>query len=189
MRPEPRPEPRLEPTGLAGLWAVRPTALTDERGLFARVYCRDTFAAAGVPFEPVQMSVSFNHRAGTLRGLHWQAPPQAEAKLVRVTRGRIWDVAVDLRPGSPTRLAWVGMELDSDGRAALLIPPGFAHGFITLADETEVLYAMDAPHAPDAARGARWDDPAFAIRWPRAPALMSERDRTWPDYAADGAGP
>jgi dTDP-4-dehydrorhamnose 3,5-epimerase len=178
---------RFEATPLAGLWVLRPEVIDDERGLFARVFCHDAFAAAGIGFQPVQMSVSFNRLAGTLRGLHWQAEPHAETKLVRVTRGRAFDVAVDLRPASPTHRAWFGIELDEHSRAAVLIPPGFAHGFVTLEDGTEMLYAMDTPHAPASARGARWDDPAFGIRWPLAPRIVSERDRVWPAYAAAGA--
>jgi dTDP-4-dehydrorhamnose 3,5-epimerase len=176
---------KLEQTSLEGLVLVRPAELTDERGLFARVYCREGFGAAGVRFAPMQMSVSYNRLAGTLRGMHWQAAPWAETKLVRVTRGSVYDVAVDLRPGSPTRLHWLGTRLDADSRVAVLIPAGFAHGFVTLEDGSEVLYAMDAPHAPDAARGARWDDPALGIRWPVTPRIVSERDRSWPAFPAE----
>jgi dTDP-4-dehydrorhamnose 3,5-epimerase len=175
---------KIEPTPLAGLFLVRAEPVADERGEFVRTWCRDTFLAAGITFSPLQTSASFNHRAGTLRGLHWQQAPAAETKLVRVTRGRIFDVAVDLRTGSPTRLRWFGLELDADSRHALLIPPGFAHGFITLQDASEVLYTMDAPQSPADARGARWDDPALGIRWPLAPTVMSGRDRHWPDIAA-----
>lgn len=172
----------LERTALDGLFVVRTTPIADERGLFVRTWCQDSFRAAGIDFSPRQTSASFNHRAGTLRGLHWQQAPAAETKLVRVTRGRIFDVAVDLRPGSATRGRWVAEVLDADSRSALLIPPGFAHGFITLDDASEVLYAMDAPQSPAHARGARWDDPAFGITWPLAPVVMSERDRQWPPF-------
>ena len=172
----------LQPTPLAGLLLVMPQPQRDERGLFVRTWCRESFLAAGVAFNPVQSSASFNTLAGTLRGLHWQASPHGETKLVRVTRGRIFDVAVDLRTDSTSHGRWFATELDADGRAALLIPPGFAHGFVTLEDATEVLYAMDAPHTSDAARGARWDDPAFGIAWPRSPSIASERDRSWPAY-------
>lgn len=176
----------LEPTPLPDLTLVRPDERHDERGFFARVWCRETAAEAGVCFEPAQVSVSFNRRAGTLRGLHWQEPPHAETKLVRATRGRAFDVAVDLRPGSPTRGRWHAVELSADNHLALLIPPGFAHGFLTLEDGTELLYAIDAPYVPAAARGARWDDPAFAIRWPGAPAVVAERDLAWPAFELDG---
>ena len=175
---------RVEPTPLAGLVVLRAEPVADERGLFVRTFCHDTLRAAGITFAPVQTSASFNHRAGTLRGLHWQQAPAAETKLVRVTRGRIFDVAVDLRVGSPTQRQWFGLELDAESRDTLLIPPGFAHGFITLADASEVAYAMDVPQTAALARGARWDDPAFGIRWPRPPAVMSERDRQWPAFDA-----
>lgn len=179
---------RFDATGLDGLRVVRPDTRVDERGSFARVFCQDDFAKNAVPFVPVQMSVSFNRVVGTLRGLHWQAEPCAETKLVRVTRGRIFDVAVDLRPGSRTRLGWFGLELDEHSHTSLLIPPGFAHGFITLMDACEVLYAMDTPHAPGQSRGARWDDPVFGVKWPLAPRVMSDRDRTWPDFVPDTTG-
>jgi dTDP-4-dehydrorhamnose 3,5-epimerase len=178
----------LEPTPLAGLMLVQPDKHHDQRGFFARVWCRDTAAAAGMAFDPVQISVSFNHRAGTLRGLHWQAPPHGESKLVRATRGRVFDVAVDLRPGSPTRCCWHTIELGADSHLALFIPPGFAHGFLTLEDDSEVLYATDTPHEPASSRGARYDDPAFAIRWPGPPAVIAERDCLWPPFDAVGGG-
>lgn len=176
----------LTPTGLAGLLVVRPEKQVDPRGFFARMWCADTFAAAGIDFVPRQISVSFNRRIGTLRGLHWQAAPHAEAKLVRATRGRVWDVAVDLRPDSPTRLAWFGLELESTDHTALLIPAGFAHGFISLSDDAELLYCIDTPYAPAAARGARYDDPALAIAWPRAPVVIGERDLAWPALTETG---
>ena len=173
---------RVEATGIAGLHVLLAEPIHDERGLFARTYCRQEFAAGGLAFEPVQMSTSFNRVAGTLRGMHWQVAPGAETKLVRVTRGRVFDVVVDLRADSPTRHSCFGLQLDAESRNALLIGPGLAHGFITLDDSTEVLYAMDAPHAPAYARGARWDDPTLRIAWPRAPEVISERDRHWPDF-------
>ncbi len=172
----------LQPTKLAGLFIVRPEKHADDRGFFARMWCAADFAAAGISFVPNQISVSFNHAAGTLRGLHWQADPHAEAKLVRATRGRIWDVAVDLRPQSATRLSWCALELDAAEHTALLIPPGCAHGFVTLTDGAELLYCMDTPYVASASRGARHDDPAFGITWPRQPAVISTRDRAWPDF-------
>lgn len=165
-------------TPLAGLVVVEQERLEDERGFFAR-----TFDAVEL-FSVVQMSTSFNVRAGTLRGLHYQAEPHGEFKLVRCTRGAIFDVAVDLRPGSPTLHRWFAAELTARNGRALLIPSGFAHGLQTLDDESEVLYAMDAPYVADAARGVRWDDPAFAIQWPPAPPggrPISARDATYPD--------
>jgi len=168
----------LRPTPLEGVRVVEPERVHDERGFFARTY--DVADLGPV----VQMSTSFNARAGTLRGLHFQADPHGEDKLVRCTRGAIFDVAVDLRPGFPTRHRWFGVELTEENGVALWIPKGFAHGFQTLVDDTEVLYAMSTPYVPGAGRGVRWDDPAFAIEWPKPPAggrTMSERDATYPD--------
>jgi dTDP-4-dehydrorhamnose 3,5-epimerase len=169
---------RLVETPLPGVLLVEQERLGDERGYFAR-----TYDVADMP-PIVQMSTSFNARAGTLRGLHFQRDPHGESKLVRCTRGAIFDVAVDLRPRSPTLHGWFGVELTADDGRALLIAPGFAHGFQTLADDSEVLYAMDAPYVGDAAGGVRWDDPAFAIDWPAAPPggrTMSERDAAYSD--------
>lgn len=172
----------LEPTPLAGLFVVRPEPIRDERGFFARVWSVDEFATAGVAFSPVQSSISASNRAGTMRGMHWQASPHEETKLVRVTQGAVFDVAVDLRAGSPTQARWFGLELSAANRLALLIPPGFAHGLVTLKDDTEVLYAMDTPYAAAFARGARHDDPAFGIAWPRDITVIGQRDRDWPDW-------
>jgi dTDP-4-dehydrorhamnose 3,5-epimerase len=172
----------LEATTLPGLMRVRPQPLADERGFFARVWSSDDFAAAGQPFAPIQSSISVSARTHTLRGLHWQEAPHAETKLVRVTRGAVFDAAVDLRPGSPTLGHWHAERLDARNRLALLIPRGFAHGLLTLEDDTEVLYAMDAPYAAEAARGARFDDPAFGIAWPARPAVVGERDLAWPAW-------
>jgi dTDP-4-dehydrorhamnose 3,5-epimerase len=169
---------RLRPTPLEGAVVIEPERLADERGFFAR-----TYDVADMP-AVVQMSVSFNATAGTLRGLHFQAEPHGESKLVRCTRGAIFDVAVDLRAASATWGAWHGVELTEDNGLAFLLPAGFAHGFQTLVDETEVLYAMDAPFVPGAGRGVRWNDLAFGITWPDPPAAgrtMSERDATYPD--------
>jgi dTDP-4-dehydrorhamnose 3,5-epimerase len=171
----------VRPTRLSGAVVVDVDRHVDERGFFARTWCRDEFAAAGLPSTVAQCSVSWNERRHTLRGMHWQAEPHGETKLVRCTRGAILDVVVDLRRDSSTHLQHVAIELTQDNRRALVIPPGIGHGFLTLADETEVLYQMDSPHVPEAARGARWDDPAFAIDWPAAPAVISERDRTFPN--------
>ena len=173
----------LEPLALLGLMRVRHPAARDQRGSFERLWCASTLALGGVDFVPVQASLSRNPRRGTLRGLHWQAAPHTEAKLVGVLRGAVWDVVVDLRKESPTRGHWLGLELDGDAGDALYIPPGFAHGFITLRDDTELMYLIDTPHVPDAVRGARYDDRAFGIDWPLAPAVISDRDRLWPDWA------
>jgi dTDP-4-dehydrorhamnose 3,5-epimerase len=174
------------PTELAGAFVVELEPHADERGFFARTWCADEFAAHGLATTFVQGNVSFNHQAGTMRGMHWQAEPHAEDKLVRVTAGAVWDVVVDLRPGSPTYLRHVGVRLDAANRTALFVPKGFAHGFLTLEDATEVVYQMSAFYAPEAARGARWDDPAFAIDWPAEVRVISDRDATYPDYRPAG---
>lgn len=177
---------RFTATGIDGVAAVDIEPVADERGAFARLHCPEEFAAAGHPFAPLQTSLSRNARAGTLRGLHYEAAPHEEAKLVRVTRGAIFDVAVDLRPASPTYRRWTGTELTAENGRALLIGKGIAHGFITLADDTDVLYQIDAIFTPGHGRGARWDDPAFGIEWPRAPVVISQRDATYPDHGSGG---
>jgi dTDP-4-dehydrorhamnose 3,5-epimerase len=154
----------------------------DERGYFARTFCAQEFEAHGLNPHLVQCSTAFNLWRGTLRGLHWQAPPKSEAKLVRVTRGAIHDVIVDLRPDSPTRLQHVAVELTADNGQMLYIPEGLAHGFQTLADSTEVSYQMSEFFAPECARGARWNDPAFGITWPLPNPIMNDRDRSYPDF-------
>ncbi len=174
----------VKPTALQGLMVVEAEPVADVRGLFARLHCPEELTDAGHPFTPAQTSLSRNTRAGTLRGMHYQPAPYAETKLVRVTRGRIFDVAVDLRPGSPTHRRWTGVELSAENLKALLIPEGFAHGFITLEDETDVLYQISPAFRPGRDAGVRWDDPAFAIAWPMAPQVISERDAQYPDYAA-----
>ncbi|HEY3696553.1 dTDP-4-dehydrorhamnose 3,5-epimerase family protein [Phenylobacterium sp.] len=173
---------RFQSTEIAGVVAVDLEPVTDARGFFARLHCPEEFAAAGVPFVPVQTSLSRNHAALTLRGLHYQAAQHGEAKLVRAVRGRIFDVAVDLRPDSPTHRRWTGTELSAGTGRALLIPPGVAHGFLTLEPETDVLYQIDRAFAPGHERGARWDDPAFAIAWPARPQVIAERDAAYPAY-------
>jgi dTDP-4-dehydrorhamnose 3,5-epimerase len=177
----------FEPTAIEGAILVELDRHVDERGFFARSWCAQEFAAAGLSNGLVQCSVSWNERRRTLRGMHWQAVPHGEAKLVRCTRGAIVDVVVDLRPGSGTYLDHVAVELDQENRRAFFIPAGLAHGFLTLVDGTEVFYQMDAVQVPDAARGARWDDPAFAISWPATPAVISERDRSYPDFVPEAA--
>ncbi len=156
---------------------------TDERGGFARTYCEATFRAHGLEPVGIQCNISVNPRRGTLRGLHYQAAPAEEAKLVRCVRGRLFDVAVDLRPDSPAFRQWLGVELDAEAGEALYIPRGCAHGFLTLADDTAVYYHMGSEYAPERARGVRWNDPAFAISWPFEPLHLSERDAAFPDFA------
>jgi dTDP-4-dehydrorhamnose 3,5-epimerase len=167
-------------TLLAGAWVLEPERFEDERGFFARTYCRRDFEARGLDPAIAQCSVSWNHRRGTLRGLHLQIAPHEEVKLVRVTRGAVWDVIVDLRPESPTFQRHFGITLSAENRHELYIPKGMAHGFQTLEDGTEVFYQISEFYAPDSARGYRWDDPAFAIPWPEPVTVMSEKDRTLP---------
>ena len=171
---------RFVETGLPGAFLIEVEAHSDERGLFARTFCGDEFAARGLASSFAQCSTSYNARAGTLRGMHWQDPPHAEAKLVRCTAGAIFDAIVDLRPGSPTRGRWFGARLCAGSRRMLWVPEGFAHGFQTLRDGSEVFYQITSAFAPAAARGLRWDDPAVGIDWPLAPAVMSARDRELP---------
>jgi dTDP-4-dehydrorhamnose 3,5-epimerase len=177
----------FEPTSIGGAVLVDVDRHVDERGFFARTWCAHEFASAGLPDTLVQCSVSWNEHRHTLRGLHWQAAPHGEGKLVRCTRGAIFDVVVDIRANSPTYLEYLAVDLDQDNRRALFIPPGVAHGFLTLVDGTEIFYQMDTAHVPDAARGARWDDPAFGISWVATPAVISERDRSYPDFAPERA--
>jgi dTDP-4-dehydrorhamnose 3,5-epimerase len=172
---------RFIETKVAGAFLIEPEPIADERGFFARTWCQDEFQAHGLAWGLAQCSVSYSHRKGTLRGLHYQAAPYQEAKLVRCTRGAIWDVAVDLRPGSATHLAWHGTELTADNHAMLYIPQGCAHGQLTLSDDTEVCYQMSAPFAATATRGVRFDDPVLGIRWPGAVLVINQRDRSWPD--------
>lgn len=169
-------------TEVQGVFVVTAERHVDVRGWFARSYCVDEFAHQGIDFDLVQTSVSYNHRRGTLRGMHYQAAPAPEPKLVRCTRGRIFDVAVDLRGSSPTFCRWTSVELDPERGQALYIPPYCAHGFLTLEDSTEVHYSMGARHAPQLARGVRWDDAVFRIEWPFRPVVISERDTQFPDF-------
>ena len=169
-------------TAVAGVFLVEPERHADERGFFARVYGRPEFAARGLATELVHTSISFNARRGTLRGLHFQAPPHAEAKLVRCTRGAVWDVAVDLRPESPTYLSHAAATLSADNRLAFYIPEGCAHGFVTLEDDSEIAYQISAEYHPAAGSGVRWNDPAFGIAWPEPVAVISDRDASYADY-------
>jgi len=175
-------------TKIAGAYVVEPEVFTDERGFFARFWCEREFREHGLNSRIAQCSISFNTKKGTLRGMHYQIPPHAEVKTVRCTRGIMYDVIVDLRRGSPTFLQWIGVELNAENRSMLYVPEGCAHGFQTLEDNTEVLYQISEFHSPDHARGARWNDPAFGIRWPLPPQNVSARDRGWKDFlpAHDG---
>ncbi len=178
---------RFVPAGLEGAFLVELESLPDDRGFFARSWDVDEFGEYGLDPSLVQCNISFNKRRGTVRGLHHQAPPYEEAKLVRCTRGAIFDVIVDLRPASPTRLAWRSFKLDADTRAALYIPRGFAHGFQSLLDDTEVFYQMSEKFHPDAARGLRWDDPVLAIPWPVSQVIASERDGSYSLISAESS--
>jgi dTDP-4-dehydrorhamnose 3,5-epimerase len=172
-------------TGLEGAWIVEPEPIEDERGFFARTFCARIFAERGLDPTLEQVSLSYNRRAGTLRGLHLQRPPHAEAKLVRATAGAVKDVIVDLRAGSPTFGQWIAVELSAENRRQVYIPSGVAHGFQTLADGTELAYHISAAYAPGAQDGVRFDDPDLAIAWPDPQgAIVSERDRGLPALAA-----
>jgi len=172
---------------LAGAYVIGMTHLADERGFFARTFAVDEFAARGLRPAITQCSVSFNAKKATLRGLHYQAAPHAEDKIVRCTAGAIFDVIVDLRTESPTHRQWFGTELSADNRLSLYIPQGFAHGFISLTDAAEVFYMISVAHAPAHARGIRWDDPSLKIRWPLAPAVIAARDAAYPLLDAGSA--
>ena len=172
---------RIDPTPLPDACLVTLEPAEDERGFFARAFDADAFAARGMASRFAQCSLSFNRRKGTLRGLHYQAPPHMEAKLVRCVRGAVFDVIVDLRAGSPTFGRWWGTELSADNRLAVYVPEGFAHGFQTLTDAAELYYQISVPYVPEGSRGLAWDDPALAIAWPDAAgAITSERDRSHP---------
>lgn len=169
---------------LAGVLVIELERIADERGWFARSFSREEFAANGLDAQVVDANVSFNERAGTLRGMHYQEAPHGESKLIRCTRGAIYDVVVDLRRDSPTFRDWFALELSAGSEQMLYAPEGVAHGFQTLADATEVSYLMSRGYEPSAARGVRWDDPAFGIEWPPAERqTISERDRSYPDFA------
>jgi dTDP-4-dehydrorhamnose 3,5-epimerase len=168
-------------TPLDGAYVIDLEPKSDERGFFARTFCEAEFRAHGLNPTIAQSSISYNRRRGTLRGLHWQADPHAEAKVVRCTAGAIHDVIVDLRPGSATYRQHAAFDLTAENRRALYIPVGFAHGFMTLADDSEVLYQMSIPFAHEAARGLRWNDPAIGIVWPALEPILNPRDRSWPD--------
>lgn len=172
----------FSPQPLAGACIIDVQRIEDERGFFGRTWCARELEEHGLEASLVQCSLSFNRLRGTLRGMHYQASPHEEAKLVRCTIGAIHDVIIDLRPESPTYKRWLAVELTADNRRMLFVPRGFAHGFLTLVDASEVLYQMSTFFTPDGARGVRWDDPAFGIAWPFSPTTLSDRDRSYPDY-------
>jgi dTDP-4-dehydrorhamnose 3,5-epimerase len=172
----------VQPTALPDVLVVSTTWFGDERGSFSETYQRDRFAQAGIAVSFIQDNQAVSRHAGTLRGLHFQKPPAAQSKLVRVTRGAIFDVAVDIRPGSPTYGKWAGVELSADNRLQLFVPAGFAHGYVTLEDDTDVLYKVDAPYAPATEGGILWNDPAIGIDWPKlgTDIVITPRDAALP---------
>jgi dTDP-4-dehydrorhamnose 3,5-epimerase len=170
-------------TKLLGVYLIGLERKSDERGFFARTWCQKEFERRGLNSKLVQCSVSFNARRGTLRGLHYQDAPYGETKVVRCTRGSIYDVVVDLRPQSPTFKEWIGVELNDENREMVYVPEGCAHGFLTLKNETEIFYQMSEFHNPESARGVRWDDPSFQIGWLEKVEVISDRDRAYPDFA------
>ena len=173
-------------TPLPGAFLIEPEPIEDTRGLFVRTWCRRELEAHGLDTRIAQCSTSFNKRKGTLRGMHYQAPPFAETKIVRCTRGAIHDVIIDLRPDAPTFTRHFAVVLTADNRKTLYVPPGFAHGFQTLADDTEVFYQISEFYSPEHARGVRWNDPTFGVRWPDDERTIVDRDRNYPDFAERG---
>jgi len=171
-------------TRLKGAFVIEPEPLEDERGWFARTFCAEEFAAHGLDPGVAQCNASHNRRRGTLRGMHYQAPPHAEARLVRCTAGAAYDVIVDIRPRSATFKQWLGVELSAANRKQLYVPEGFAHGFLTLADDTELFYQMSEAYSAEATRGFRWNDPAVGIAWPIQPLVISARDASLPLLSA-----
>jgi dTDP-4-dehydrorhamnose 3,5-epimerase len=170
-------------TKLVGAFIIEVLRMEDDRGFFGRSFCRNEFVNHGLNPEVAQCSISFNRYAGTLRGMHYQVAPHAEDKVVRCTRGSLYDVIVDLRRDSPTFKQWVAVELTGDNLRMLYVPKGFAHGFQTMADNTEIFYQMSEFYHPESARGIRWNDTAFEIQWPPGDrVILSDRDRNWPDY-------
>ncbi len=167
-------------TEISGVYLVEPEFIEDNRGYFTRSFCEEEFAAAGINFLPVQSNVSYNKKAYTLRGMHFHAAPYAETKLVRCSAGKVFDVAVDIRPNSPSFKKWVGFELSRKNGRALFIPAGCAHGFLTLEDDSEVSYQMSPAYTAGHDRGFRWDDPAIGITWPGEPKVISTRDADLP---------
>jgi dTDP-4-dehydrorhamnose 3,5-epimerase len=173
----------FKPFLLEGSFLIEAEPRLDERGFFARGYCRDEMRRHGIDFEPIQGNISSSKRRGTLRGLHTQCAPHEEAKLFRCTRGAFFQVVVDIRSGSPTYGQWFGVEMSADSLRTLFVPGGCLNGYLTLEDETEAFYFVDAPYTPEAERGARWNDPLFGIEWPDVGELtISEKDRSWPDW-------
>jgi dTDP-4-dehydrorhamnose 3,5-epimerase len=177
---------RSTETRVAGAWAIDPSPHLDDRGRFMRAWCAREFEEQGNRFSPVQANMQFSPRRGTIRGLHLQVAPALEAKLVRCTRGAIFDVGVDLRPASPSFGEWCGVELTAENGRMLYVPEHCAHGFQSIEDDSEVMYLTSAFYAPESCRGARFDDPAFGIPWPLPPSAISAQDRNWPLMRGQG---
>lgn len=173
---------KFTPLSLHGAYLIEPEPIHDDRGFFARTWCAEDFRSHSLNPKIVQCSISHNRRRGTLRGMHYQAKPHTEAKLVRCTAGGIYDVILDLEQGSATYRQWLAIELTAANHKMLYIPEGFAHGFQTLADESEVFYQISEPYVTECARGVRWNDPAFRIEWPIPDLILSDRDRNFPNY-------
>ena len=180
---------RIVETRFDKLFVIEPDRFTDERGFFARTFCVREFAERGLATEFVQCGTSYNARAGTVRGMHFQIPPHTETKLIRCTRGALLDTIVDIRQGATTYLESFSIELSADNGRLLYVPDGFAHGFQTLMDETEVFYHISSFYAPEAAAGLRWDDPALGIRWPLPVSVIGDVDRKWPLIEAQFRAP
>jgi dTDP-4-dehydrorhamnose 3,5-epimerase len=175
---------RFVPTTLQGVFAIELERLEDQRGFFARAWCQHEFKEHGLNPHVVQCNLSFNRKQGTVRGMHYQVEPYQETKLVRCARGAIFDVVIDLRRHSPTFMRWFGIELSADNRKMLYVPEGFAHGYQTLQDDSEVFYQVSEFYQPGSEAGIRWDDPAFGIEWPLEGTMISEKDRAHPDFGA-----
>ena len=170
-------------TRVKGAFMIEMEKRGDDRGFFARVFCRKEFEAQGIDIKVLQANIGFSQSRCTLRGLHYQVPPYAEAKLVRCTAGALYDVILDLRPASPTFKQWLGVELTDKNHTMLYVPEGCAHGYLTLAENTEIYYMVTQFYSPDAERGVRWNDPAFDIKWPLTKGIViSDKDRSWPDW-------
>jgi dTDP-4-dehydrorhamnose 3,5-epimerase len=174
---------RFQETQLPGAWLIDPVPVSDDRGFFSRVFCTREFASHGLETKFEQHSISYSRQQGTVRGLHFQKPPYSEVKVVSCHQGAIWDVIVDLRVDSPTFGQWNAFELSAENRRRLYIPQGFAHGFQSLVDHVEISYLISAFYVPEASSGYRYNDPAFGINWPLPPGAISDKDRSWPDFA------
>lgn len=173
-------------TGLPGAYVMEPEPRMDHRGFFGRIWCEDELGELGLENKITQSNVGFSYQKGTLRGLHFQAAPHAEVKIVRCTRGSVYDVIVDLRPDSPTFRRWFGVELSATNHRMVYVPEGFAQGYLTLEDESEIYYHTSRRYHPESASGVRYDDPEFGIVWPAEVVVISDQDRAWPDFAARG---